>query len=67
MERKISRHLAEEHLENLQKNIQKFKNQALDWDLPYFNEEIKIDRDESFNMFILFLNLKILMRLKSKT
>ncbi len=30
--------LAEEHLENLQKNIQKFKNQVLDWDQPYFNE-----------------------------
>ncbi len=44
--------LAEEHLENLEKNIQKFRNHTLDWDLPFFNEEIKIDRDVSFNLFI---------------
>ena len=35
--------LAEEHLEILSKNIQKFKDQNVDWDLPFFNEEIKID------------------------
>jgi len=44
--------LVEEHLESLSENILKFKNQTLDWDLPFFNEEIKIDRKESFNKFI---------------
>lgn len=44
--------LAEEHLENLEENIKRFKDQNLDWDLPYFNEEIKIDRDESFKLLI---------------
>ncbi|MBD3903455.1 hypothetical protein NAL32_00135 [Chryseobacterium sp. Ch-15] len=32
-------------------NIQKFKDQTLDLDLPFFNEEIKINRDDSFNLF----------------
>lgn len=44
--------LAEEHLETLAENIQKFKDKTLDSNLPFFNEEIKIDRDESFNIFI---------------
>lgn len=44
--------LAKEHIENLEKNIQKFRNQILNWDIPFFNEEIKIDRDVSFNLFI---------------
>jgi hypothetical protein len=44
--------LVEEHLKNLSENIQKFKDQNLDWELPFFNEELKIDRDESFNKFI---------------
>ncbi|MFC7346399.1 hypothetical protein ACFQO9_06735 [Chryseobacterium zhengzhouense] len=44
--------LVEEHLKSLSENIQRFKDQTLDWDLPFFNEEIKIDRAESFNMFI---------------
>lgn len=43
--------LAEEHLKNLSLNIQKFKDQTLDLDLPFFNDEIKIDRDESFSLF----------------
>lgn len=43
--------LTEEHLKNLSLNIQKFKDQTLDIDLPFFNDEIKIDRDESFNLF----------------
>lgn len=43
--------LAEEHLKKLSLNIQKFKDQTLDLDLPFFNDEIKIDRDESFNLF----------------
>ncbi|MEY8761430.1 hypothetical protein [Chryseobacterium tongliaoense] len=49
--------LAEEHLKNIEKNILKYKTQTLDWDLPYFNEEIKIDRDESFRIFIDILKL----------
>jgi len=44
--------LSAEHLEILSKNIQKYKDKTLDWDLPYFNEEIKIDRDKSFSAFI---------------
>ena len=47
--------LAEEHLQSLNENIQKFKAQTLNLDLPFFNEEIKIDRDESFNLFISIL------------
>lgn len=43
--------LAEEHLKNLSLNIQKFKDKTLDFNLPFFNDEIKIDRDESFNLF----------------
>lgn len=44
--------LAEEHLESLSENIQKFKDHTLNLDLPFFNEEIKIERDESFKTFI---------------
>ncbi|MFL9835366.1 hypothetical protein [Chryseobacterium terrae] len=44
--------LAEEHFQSLNVNIDKFKAQTLDWDLPFFNEEIKIDRNQSFNLFI---------------
>ena len=44
--------LAEEHLNSLSGNIQKFKDKKLDWDLPFFSEELKIDRSESFNTFI---------------
>ncbi|WP_415325674.1 hypothetical protein [Chryseobacterium sp. MMS23-Vi53] len=47
--------LAEEHLINLSENIQQFKDGNLDWNLPFFNEEIKIDRAESFNTFITIL------------
>jgi len=43
--------LAEEHLKNLSLNIQKFKDQTLDLDLPFFKDEIKIDRDDCFNLF----------------
>jgi hypothetical protein len=45
--------LAEEHLINLEKNIDRFKNHSLELDLPYFNEEIQVDRRESFEKFIL--------------
>jgi len=44
--------LAEEHLETLEKNIYKFKENTLELYLPYFNEEIIIDRQESFEKFI---------------
>lgn len=44
--------VTEEHLQSVDKNIQRFKNRTLGWDLPYFNEEIKADRDQSFHSFI---------------
>lgn len=48
--------LAEEHLKALEENIRKFKNGTLDWDLPFFNEEIHTDRNKSFTMFISILD-----------
>lgn len=48
--------LADEHLQSLHENIQKFKAQTLDLDLPFFNEEIKIERAESFKLFINILD-----------
>lgn len=48
--------LAEEHLGKLSENIQKFKDDMLDWDHPYFNEEIKVSRQEIFNQFIHIFN-----------
>ncbi|MDQ1858267.1 hypothetical protein [Chryseobacterium sp. WLY505] len=48
--------LAKEHLENLEKNIHRFKEGILDWDFPYFNEEIKINRQESFEKFLKILD-----------
>ena len=47
--------LAEEHLKALDENIRRFKNGILDWDLPFFNEEIHTDRNKSFIMFISIL------------
>lgn len=47
--------LAEEHLKNLKENIRRFKDHTLEYDLPFFNEEIKIDRAESFQKFITVL------------
>ncbi|WP_223601074.1 hypothetical protein [Chryseobacterium sp. GVT01B] len=44
--------LAEEHLEALGENISRFKQNNLELHLPYFNEEIIIDRKESFEKFI---------------
>lgn len=44
--------LAEEHLEALEKNIYRYKENTLELHLPYFNEEIIIDRQESFEKFI---------------
>lgn len=58
--------LAEEHLKSLHENIQRFKDQTLDWDLPFFNEEIKIDRSESFNIFITILESEYSSEIKTK-
>lgn len=58
--------LAEEHLNSLSENIQKFKNKTLDLNLPVFHEEIKIDRDESFNQFIDVFNSRNLDEIKTK-
>ncbi|WP_317193021.1 hypothetical protein [Chryseobacterium paridis] len=45
----------EEHIQSLEENIQKFLDETLDWYLPYFNEEILIDRTQSFGHFIRIL------------
>lgn len=44
--------LEEEHLKSLKENIRKYKNDTLEWDFPYFNEEIKINRADSFDRLI---------------
>lgn len=44
--------LAEEHLKSMSGNIRKFKDGILSWDLPFFFEEIKPDRYQSFHLFI---------------
>lgn len=44
--------LAGEHLQTMESNIRKYQQDRVEWDLPYFNEEIKTDRKESFEMFI---------------
>lgn len=44
--------LAEEHLNSLKSNIEKYQAGILEYDLPYFNEEIKINRQEIFENFI---------------
>lgn len=58
--------LAWEHLNSLSENIQKFKDNTLDLNLPVFNEEIKIDRDESFNQFIIVFNSQNSDKIKAK-
>lgn len=50
--------LAEEHLQHIERNIFEFKNGTLDWSLPYFNEEIQVNREESFKTFIHTLESK---------
>lgn len=47
--------LSDEHLQSLNDNIQNFKTQTLDWHLPFFNEEIPVDRNSSFTTFIRIL------------
>ncbi len=44
--------LVDEHVRNMENNIWKFQENVLDWDLPYFKEEVKINRAESFEKFI---------------
>lgn len=44
--------LADEHLATMESNICKFQENILESELPYFNEEIKTDRKESFELFI---------------
>lgn len=44
--------LVEEHLKTLSENIQKFQEDVLEWKLPYFNEEISINRKAIFSQFI---------------
>lgn len=44
--------LAGEHLQTMENNIVKFQNNMLEWEQPYFNEEIKTNRKESFDLFI---------------
>ena len=58
--------LAEEHLNSLNENLQKFKSEILDLNLPVFNEEIKIDREESFNQFIDIFNSQNSDEIKAK-
>ncbi|MEN5309748.1 hypothetical protein ABE425_19770 [Chryseobacterium cucumeris] len=48
--------LGQEHLKYLEKNIQKFKDNTLELHLPYFNEEIIIDRKESFEKLMKILD-----------
>lgn len=48
--------LKEEHLKKLSENIQKYQEKTLEWNLPYFNEEIEINRDEIFTQFIRIFN-----------
>ncbi|MCW1964010.1 hypothetical protein [Chryseobacterium viscerum] len=44
--------LAKEHLKTLEKNLHRFKENTLEMNLPYFNEEIITDKQESFAKFI---------------
>lgn len=44
--------LAKEHLKTLEKNLHRFKENTLEMNLPYFNDEIITDKQESFAKFI---------------
>lgn len=63
---KFGKILEIEHLESMSRNIQRFKDKTLDWELPYFNEEIKIDRSESFKAFIDILESESSTEIKAK-
>ena len=43
--------LAEEHINTFENNIRNFQEKISEWQLPYFNEEIKISRKDSFDLF----------------
>lgn len=58
--------LAEEHLKTLSENIQKFQDKILEYDLPYFNEEVKMNREEIFNQFISIFNTNDKDEVKAK-
>lgn len=45
-----------EHLNALHDNIQNFQHKISDWELPYFNEEIKTNREKSFDLFLSIFN-----------
>lgn len=47
--------LAEEHLERLENTVEKYKENTLDWELPYFNEELPTNREQSFKTIISIL------------
>lgn len=63
---KFGKILEDEHLRSTSRNIQSFKNETLDWELPYFNEEIKFDRSESFKTFIDILKSENFYEKKTK-
>jgi hypothetical protein len=56
--------LETEHLNTLSENIQNFK--ISDWDLPYFNEEIKIDKEGSFNLFLAIFKSEVSDEIKTR-
>lgn len=58
--------LKEEHVKKLSENIQKYQHKTLEWNLPYFNEEIEINRDEIFIQFIRIFNLNDADEVKAK-
>ncbi len=63
---KFGRILDVEYLESMSENIQAFKEKKLDWELPYFNDEIKFDRSVSFKIFIDVLENENSDELKTK-
>ena len=58
--------LAEEHLKALDENIQKYRRHALGWDQPFFKEEIKTDRNNSFSLFLNTLESENTVRVKAR-
>lgn len=48
--------LGEEHAKVLSENIQKFQDKTLEYNLPYFNEEVEVDRENIFDQFIHIFN-----------
>ena len=56
MEKPIQSHFSTRTSEISGKNIQKFKDNTLELHLPYFNEEIIIDRKESFEKLMKILD-----------